>query len=351
MPSNLTRPWLWPAVAALFAVPAVGSGAGDPNPQPVRIEREAWAMGTRVRLVAEAAERAPAETATEAALAEIERVERLLSSWDGASELGRLNAAPVGESVPLSRELARLLGEAAGWAERTGRAFDPAIGPLVDAWDVRGEGRVPTAVELSAALVAVGPTAVALEGERGTRRSAAAWIDSGAFGKGAALRSVAGLAEVRRTERLLVDLGGQVWAAAPPGAPWMIDVAHPRERSRAVARLAVRGVSVATSGASERPGHLLDPRNGRPVTAWGSVTVVSEDALAADALSTALYVMGPEEGLLWARTRGVAALFLETAPEGLRARWSGAMDAWLVDVSGVSADAYRPGALEQDGAP
>ncbi|HUF75691.1 MAG TPA: FAD:protein FMN transferase [Longimicrobiales bacterium] len=336
-------------MAALLVVPvrAGGSGAG----QPARVEREAWAMGTRVRLVVEAEESHRAEAAAEAALTEIERVERLLSSWDATSELGRLNSAAVGAPVSLTAELAGLLGEAASWAERTGHAFDPTVGALIDAWDVRGEGRVPTDAELSAARAAIGARALVLEGGRAIRGSAAAWIDSGGFGKGAALRSVADLPEAAGVERVLVDLGGQLWASAPQGAPWTVEVAHPRKRMQPVARLAVRGVSVATSGASERPGHLLDPRSGRPVRAWGSVTVVSSDALAADALSTALYVMGPEAGLAWARVHGVAALFLETTREGLRAGWSEAMDAWLVDVSDASVDADTPGALEQDRTP
>lgn len=326
----------------VFAAPglAVGGTADAPTPasalsrhETARVEREAWAMGTRVRIVAEAAGGDAARAATEAALGEIERVERVLSSWDAESELGRLNAAPVGEPHVLSDELARLLGDASGWAERTGRAFDPTVGPLIDAWDVRGEGRVPTALDLATARRATGPAALTIGRGRATRRSASSWIDSGAFGKGAALRSLAGLPALAGVERLLVDLGGQLWAEAPPSAPWPVDVAHPRDRNRAIARLRAHGVSVATSGSSERPGHLLDPRSGRPASDWGSVTVVSEDALAADALSTALYVMGPDAGLAWARTHEVAALFLETASDGLRVRWTDAMEAWLVDVT------------------
>lgn len=306
----------------------------------VRVEREAWAMGTRVRLVVEARGREEARAATEAALREIERVERVLSTWDAGSELSRLNAAPAGEPHDVSGELAGLLGEAFTWAERTGRAFDPTVGSLIDAWDVRGEGRVPTEDELRAARAVVGPPALTLESAHATRGSASSWVDSGGFGKGAALRSIAGLPELGGMGRLLVDLGGQLWADAPPEAPWLVDVAHPRDRTRPVARLAVHDASVATSGASERPGHLLDPRSGRPAPDWGSVTVVDEDALVADALSTALYVMGPEAGLEWASEHAVAALFLETTPEGLRARGSEAMDVWLVD---ASADAERLG--------
>ena len=323
------RPWPWLLLAALSALPlsAVG-GPGDT----AHLTREAWAMGTRVRIVVEAHRRAEGEAASEAALREIERVERLLSTWDETSELARLNAAPARRPVEISGELAALLRETLLWAERTGRAFDPTLGPLVDAWGVRGAGRLPSDAELSGALAATGAASLTVEGRRATRGSTGAWIDSGGFGKGAALRSVARRARAHGAHRLLVDLGGQLWAAAPPEAPWPVDVAHPRDRTRPVARLAVHDASVATSGASERPGHLLDPRSGRPAHDWGSVTVVSADALAADALSTALYVMGPLEGPAWARAHGVAALFLEVTPAGLRPTWSEAMDAWLVEV-------------------
>jgi len=105
-----------------------------------------------------------------------------------------------------------------------------------------------------------------------------------------------------------------------------------------VATLLLRDRSAATTGASERyvkidgrrVGHVLDPRSGAPVPAWGSVTVVAADPLAADALSTALFVLGPEAGLAWAmRHDGVEALFLVTGSEGVRARWTPGLDTLL----------------------
>jgi thiamine biosynthesis lipoprotein len=95
---------------------------------------------------------------------------------------------------------------------------------------------------------------------------------------------------------------------------------------------------VATSGTSERwaqvdgrrLGHILDPRTGRPAPAWGSVTVVHPDPLVADILSTALYVMGPDEGLRWLDDHpGIAALFLDVRDETVIPRWTGAMERWL----------------------
>lgn len=297
---------------------------------PATVAREAWLMGTRARVVAEGPDRPTAEAWSEAVLREIERVDALLSTWEWDTPLGRLNRAPVGAVVPVGAELGALLVEARAWTAVTDGAFEPGIGALIDAWDLRGEGRTPDAPTLQAALAAVRPSALEVTVDSFRRGERAAWIDSGGFGKGAALRSVDVRLGVGPEARALVDLGGQVVAMASAREPWTVQVAHPRRRQEATATLSVWGVSVATSGSSERGRHLLDPRTGHPVPPWGSVTVVHADALVADILSTALYVMGPEEGLPWARNVGVAALFIEVTGSELMQRWTPAMEPWLV---------------------
>ena len=302
------------------------------GPTSVRVVRDTWAMGTRFVIVCEAPNQAEGEAATEIALREIERLERMLSTWDRSSELSGVNTAPLGSPLAVSPELGGLLAEAESWAERTGRAFDPSVGALVDAWGLRREGHEPNGAELAQALAATGPKVLSLVDGGVIRHSAHGWLDAGAFGKGAALRSAALAGRGSGVRRLLLNLGGQLWAEAPADAPWSIDVAHPTRRFEPVARLEVYGVSVATSGASERPGHILDPRSGLPAPAWGSVTVVSVDAVAADVLATALYVMGPVAGLEWARAQpDVAALFLELRDGATAASWTAAMEQWLVE--------------------
>lgn len=306
-------------------------------PTVVRVEREAWAMGTRLRMVAEGENRQDVRAATERALAEVERFDRLLSTWDPDSELSRVNHAPPGLAVAVSPEVPRLLEEVEAWAVRTGRAFDPTVGALVDAWDLRGSGVAPDADVLAYALARTGSGIVEVRPDGVVRHAVGGWIDSGAFGKGAALRSVAESFAPATARRMLVDLGGQIWAGAPADAAWEVDVAHPARRTEPVARLRIDGVSVATSGASERPGHLLDPRTGHPLPHWGSVTVVSDDPLEADVLSTALYVMGPRDGLVWASARrSLAVLFLELAgDEEVVASWTDAMERWLIAAPSV----------------
>ncbi len=308
----------------------------------VLVEREAWVMGTRLRVVVESSTERAALGDAERVITEVERLDDLLSTWKPEAEIARANHGRPGKSVSLSDELHGLLSEAFTWAEATGRAFHPAIGPYIDAWDIRGAGRVPPAGSLREAADAarlhmwrLGDTVPEVE-----RGHTSAWIDTGGFGKGAALRSAA----VRLDEageassRLLADLGGQVWARAPKNRPWRVGVAHPLERGEPAAWLSLHDVSAATSGTSERfvevgdahYGHIIDPRSGRPAPPWGTVTVVHPDPMVADVLATALYVMGPEEGLRWLEDRPeIAALFLDVRGNGLRSQWTESMEPWL----------------------
>lgn len=334
-------PVIFVVTALASALVSLQGSAAPTAALPVRVERVAFAMGTRLSVVTEGAAERGAQAAAERAVAEVERVERLLSTWDPRTPMSALNAAPPHTPSPAPPEVVHLLAEVERWARATGRAFEPTVGPLVDAWDLRGRGRLPSAAELSRALASVGAHAFDIDVEAGTvtRRTPDAWIDTGAFGKGAALRSAARLLRRAGQERAFVDLGGQVLALAGVGsAPWEVEVAHPSRRGESAAKLVLRGVSAATSGTSERwvevggqrLGHLLDPRTGRPVEAWGSVTVVSEDALVADALSTALYVLGPDDGLAWARSRtDVGVLFLEERDGRVVPSWNPAMETWL----------------------
>ena len=297
-----------------------------------RVEREAWVMGTRVRIDVESASLDAAAQSAEQALRAIEGIDGLLSTWREESGLSALNRAEVGRSTTAPNALLSLLDEVFVWSERTQGAFDPAIGPLIDAWGVRSQPRTPSEDELVDAMEASGSGAFSIHPSSGTalRARPHAWIDAGAFGKGAALRAVQIALAEDGIQRALVDLGGQVLALSDDEDGWSFEVAHPLRRNEPVIPLRLVNVSAATSGASERPGHLLDPRNGRPATDWGSVTVVDPDPLLADILSTALYVMGPEDGLAWALGEdAIAALFLTVDGDRVSARWTPSMARWL----------------------
>ena len=308
--------WLLLVGVSVSASPAPSASAQEP----IRIQRTVFLMGTFATFVAEAADR-------EAGLAKLERMVRIiehteaeLSTWRDDSVLSAVNTQPVGEALPVPPTVCGLLGRIGGWHAATDGAFDPAVGTLIEAWGLRGDGRQPDDDELQAALAASGLDKLVLDAEScAVTRRAAVTIDAGGFGKGEALDRVRE-AERGRSGAWFIDFGGQMTVSGEASdVGWTVGVAHPARRGTAVLELSLAAGSIATSGGSERDlvledgsriGHIIDPRNGWPVIRSASVTVWHESAFVADVLSTALYVMGQDRGIAWAAARGIAACFI-----------------------------------------
>src|SRR5574338_167571 len=303
----------------------IGAALGIHAPTPdssVTLSREFIAMSTELRVSLTAPDRPAALQALEAAYQAVIETDGLLSTWH-PSALDSLNHTDVTRATPLSAELAAITCTVLAWRDSTAGAFEPVSGALTDAWDIRGKGRVPDASALARALAATGPAAMTFTPEcaAGVRHDAGTWLDSGGFGKGAALAHAAATLRSLGVTSAFLDFGGQLMALGAPvnGGSWTAAIADPGDRQRPVLRLRVDGVSASTSAQSEhrvtvhgvRYGHIMDPRTGRPAASWGSVTVLAADPLVADILSTALFVMGPDAGLAWAdRHPRIGAVFL-----------------------------------------
>jgi FAD:protein FMN transferase len=302
-------------------------------------------MGTSLRIGVLAPSRAAGIEAIEDAFQAVRRDDSLLSTWRDDSEITRLNRAPTGTPIALPVELYRLLRECERWSRETEGAFDPGIGPLVDAWDLRGRGRIPSPAELDSARARSGTAHFAFTDSTHsvTKRRSGAWLDTGAFGKGAALAAAGSALRRHGIESGFLNFGGQVLALGTDrGADWIIPVAHPSKRDEPAMRIRLRGRSASTSSQSERHvdvggrrlGHILDPRSGQPVPAWGSVTVVAEDPTLADVLSTALLVLGPQAALAWGKSHAdVGVLVLQEQRSRVVPRWSGAISPVLPSYS------------------
>ena len=299
--------------------------AGEPrgSAAPPQIERTVHLMGTWVSLVVEAADRESGLQVLERMVGVIERTEASLSTWRADSVLGALNRQPVDDPFGLPPALCGLWLRLARWHRLTGGAFDPAVGRLVEAWGLRSGGAVPSPDALRTARGATGFAHFRFDSDTcRVTRAADATLDAGAFGKGEALRGL--MAAPSGGHPWMVDFGGQIAVGGKPAAEgWPVAVAHPARRHQAALALTLATGSLATSGASERSwvvegrpvAHILDPRTGRPVHRPESVTVWHQDPLAADVLSTALYVMGADEGLDYAGRHRIAALFLIPDPD------------------------------------
>lgn len=250
-------------------------------------------------------------TDADAAFAEAKRIESLISTWREDSELSRVNR---GEVLRPSPEVFSLLQDALRIAGETGGAFDPLVRPLVNAWRTRDDGAVPDGTILAEAVARANPANATLA--NGTiALVAGAAFEEGAFGKGYALDRM--LAKING--EAVVNFGGQI---AVRGAH-EVAIAHPLHRDRPLVTLTLRDASLSTSSGSEKTfvvagrrfSHLIDPTTGEALPPRGSVSVIDRSAFRADALSTALYVMGPERGLVWARAHDVVAIFITESGE------------------------------------
>jgi len=284
-------------------------------------------LGTSYEVVvlAPPGEAAAARLALAAARAECRALEAVLSEWREDSELSRLNQRAGQEAVEASPLLLRLLQGALHVAEVTQGSFDPTWAPLGPLWEeAERRGRVPTAEELARVRPHLGFHRVRLEGRRVAFTSPGTRLGVASFAKGWIIDALhQGLAR-RGFPDAIVNIGGDLRTSGPDaeGRPRVLQLLDPYRPRQVVAELTVADAAVATSGSYFRRrliggvahGHLLDPATGWPPAFDGSVTVVTRDAAMADAMATALYVMGPAAGLAFAqRVPGLQALFATRA--------------------------------------
>ncbi|MBC7922810.1 MAG: FAD:protein FMN transferase [Ferruginibacter sp.] len=292
-----------------------------------RYEFDHRQMGTLFRIVLYAADSGRAGQAAAAAFRRVDELNGILSDYQADSELNRLSAtAGTGRVVPVSRDLWRVLDVSERAARQTGGAFDATVGPLVSLWRraVRQQA-LPAAEALAKARQVVGYQYLQMNRQRQTveLRQPGMRLDVGGLGKGFAGGEA--LAVLRRTgiRSALVDGGGKIVAgAAPPGKRgWQVEV---RLGTGNTVSLALAHASVSTSGDlyqhleldGKRYSHVLDPRTGLGLTDQSRVAVVAPDGITADWLSTAVSVLGPEEGLrLVEKTPGAAVVFVRMAGE------------------------------------
>ena len=286
----------------------------------IRVERSVFLMGTVATFAVDAPDRESGLNRLDRMVRVIEETEAELSTWQHDSVLSALNRQPIATWLPLPNSVCVLLEQVATWYRRTNGRFDPAVGRLIEAWSLRDGGHHPSSDILVTAKARSGFGQVSLDPARcSASRLADVTIDAGGFGKGAALDRVRH-AETGRLGDWLIDFGGQVAVSSTsPDRVWPVAVAHPQQRDVPVVKLHLTEGSLATTGGSERDiltdengqlGHVIDPLTGSPVSRTSSVTVWHQDALAADILSTALYVMGIDEGRDWAEAHGIAACFV-----------------------------------------
>ena len=292
------------------------SGCGAP---PSR-SADFFAMDTFMSVTVWGQSEAQAQTDLDAVQQRINDLSNTLSRQVSASSLARLNAAG-GQAVTLDEDTYAALSRAVEYAELTDGAFDPTTAPLSDLWGIGTEhAAVPDAETLDEALVSVDYRNIELLGNHQARLRNGAQVDLGGIGKGYATDAVSHLAD---GGAMLAALGGNIGAYGEnpnrKDGAWLIGLADPDNSSSYIATVAVENQSVVTSGDYERYfeqngvryHHIFDPRTGYPVqNELRAVTVVDGESTRADAMTTALFVMGLDRGMEFCAEQSLDAAFI-----------------------------------------
>jgi thiamine biosynthesis lipoprotein len=276
---------------------------------------------------------------------ELDEIVAQMSHWDSGSLLSRYNRAPGGSWHALPPQFYTVMDYALAVHEDTGGAYDPAAGSLVNLWGFGPTGRYDQAGFYAPAADAVAAVQARRQCcrprlDRDTRslyQPGGAILDLSSVAKGYAVDCLALRLEGLGVRHYLVEVGGELRGAGvkPDGQPWWVELEGVPDSAGAPVPqsvVALHGLAVATSGdyrryyqlsmshhAQRRASHTLDPRTGAPIANnVASVTVLASTCMAADALSTALTVMGVDAGLAFADQRGVAARYLVRTDAGLR---------------------------------
>ncbi|MCC6676145.1 MAG: FAD:protein FMN transferase [Phycisphaerales bacterium] len=309
-----------------------------------RFESKRVCMGVQTRIVIYAPERTAADAAANAAYDRIADLEGIMSDYRPGSELMRLCGRAGEGPVAVSPDLFEVLRISRGLSRDTHGAFDVTVGPAVALWrEARKSGKLPGPAERARAMSLVGWEQVRLDERARTVALSRPGmrLDLGGIGKGYAAQRAVEEIRARGLARCLVALAGDIVVGeSPPGREgWEVEIAGGQGRSAGAVLLA--NAAVSTSGDTEqfvelegrRYSHIMDPRTGLGIEGGLSATVIAPRGELADALSTAVCVLGREEGERLVRARRAVAAVMEwksgpgverrVVESGRALRWAG----------------------------
>jgi thiamine biosynthesis lipoprotein len=303
--------------------PSASAAPSEPASSPVpahavprRVSIEGKAMGTHVLLVAftsDALDEAALRPKLEAALAEIRRVEALMTTWRDDSEVSRINAAAGKEAVKVGPETLEVI-EKSLWASRaSGGVFDITFEAMHGLWkfDQDLEERIPSPAAVAKARRLIDFRRILVDHDASTVKLATPGMrmSLGGIAKGYGVDAAARVLAAQGLSSYFVQAGGDLYVRGrkPDGSRWRVGARDPRSPDPGdfFAMVEVEDHAFSTAGDYERSfvkdgkrwHHIIDPRTGYPATASRSVTIWAKDALTADAIDDAVFILGPEKGL------------------------------------------------------
>lgn len=288
---------LW--VTLLFA----GTGAAHAE----WYAREDAIMGTRIAIELWADDPAAAEKAIDAVIAEMHRIDVLMSVYKPDSQVSHVNREAAAGPVKVDPELAALVARALEFSEMSDGAFDITYASVGYLYDYRAR-KHPTDAQIKAALPGINWRHVIVDLPASTIRftQPGVRIDLGGIGKGYAVdTSIAILRKLGITHATVTAGGDSRIIGDREGRPWIVGIRHPDDRSRVIARIPLVDAAISTSGDYERYfdeggvryHHIIDPKTGKSPHGIRSVTIIAPTSTLAEGLTKSVFIMGPERGL------------------------------------------------------
>jgi len=281
------------------------------------------AMGTVIEITLIADDEEAANKASLQAFQEIKRIETLMSPWLDSSDVTRINRSAGKERVKVSPETFEVIQKAQEISELSEGGFDISIGPLTGLWREAREKKTPPSIEdvkEKLNLVNFKNIEMDQEGKVFLKKKGMA-IDLGGIAKGYAVDRAFDVLRSLGYKNLIVNAGGDLRVGGlKNNQPWSIGIQNPRESKKILARISVSDMAVATSGDYERffiyegkrYHHIFNPKDGFPTDDCQSVTVLCKEGMIADALATAVFVLGREKGYsLCQKLDGVKCLIVD----------------------------------------
>lgn len=267
-------------------------------------------MGSRFDITVVAPDSIEAHSFIDLAVAEITRIEKLISSWDPNSQTSEINRNAGIKAVKVDRELFDLIDRSLGISKLTDGAFDISYASMDKIWKFDGSmTKMPTEDEIKSSVSKIGYKNILLDKENSTvfLVNSGMKIGFGAIGKGYAADKAKKLLMSKGVVAGIINASGDMntWGKQTNGEPWKVAITNPLDKNKAFALLPITNGAVVTSGNYEkfvvfngvRYSHIIDPRTGYPATGIISATVFAPKAEMADALATSIFVMGMEIGL------------------------------------------------------
>lgn len=272
-------------------------------------KRTKFLMGTLIEIVIQEPSNDLAQKAISASFNEISRLEKILSTYLPNSELSKFNSLAGGEiKIPVSPDLLKVIQRGVYWGTLSNGAIDISIGPAVKLWEFKSETPSPPDVgELKKVSEFINYKDIIIDGNSIGLKKTGMSLNLGSIAKGYAVDQAIKNLKKMGIKSGLVNAGGDLMAFGLKSKTegWHIGLQHPRKPEEIIASLDIKDKAVATSGDYQRYfikdkvryHHILNPKNGWPANQAISATVISDNVMDADALSTALFILGEKKGL------------------------------------------------------